>query len=324
MARYRGFTYFVARKKPRTFRPPKDLSALEKTLNGWYEAHQRGRSARVCWREAGHEYWFYVRHAEPIKREGCVDLKDNVSGSQIYRPEHHDLVVYDARAGELRVHGDCPQEPELFRLAFGLHLFGDAGYFPRSREKYTLEPLKIGQRRALAPAGVARILAVTLKEVEYLTHGELWSRRRVFAEDVFSVFEAEGAGIPADADIRMARFAVVFSDAKKARMFTIRPSNYAVLGRDDDALPLQEWLRVQGFAKQPDAAEDGERFELTAAEQGGRHGYGWVRWVLGGIGAVDDAGGSAQRVAPARGGGFRLGAADAPPHGSAGGDAALR
>ena len=44
--RFRSFTYYVARK-PQKFRPPENLVPLEKTLNSWYEAHQRGRSARV-------------------------------------------------------------------------------------------------------------------------------------------------------------------------------------------------------------------------------------------------------------------------------------
>jgi hypothetical protein len=67
VARYRSFVYYVARRKKSGFRPPASLAPLEKMLNSWYEAHQRGRSAQVFWREHGHEYWFYVRHAQPIK-----------------------------------------------------------------------------------------------------------------------------------------------------------------------------------------------------------------------------------------------------------------
>ncbi len=83
VARYRSFVYYVARRKKAGFHPPANLAALEKTLNSWYEAHQRARSARIFWREHENEFWFYVRHAEPIKRDGCVGLKDNESGSTI-------------------------------------------------------------------------------------------------------------------------------------------------------------------------------------------------------------------------------------------------
>lgn len=247
VARYRSFIYYVARRKRAGFRPPASMSALEKTLNGWYEAHQRGRSARVFMREKDHEFWFYVRHAEPIKRDGCVDLKDFQSGSMIYRPERHDLVVYDTQAGEMRVHADCESEPELFRLAFGLHLFNDANYFPPSRGKYTLEPLKTAARASLACAGIDGLVDITLKEIEFRGHGELGLRERLAAADVFSVFESRRFKIPARADIRLAKFSVLFRDAKKPRTFTIRPSNYATFGRDDDAVPLHVWLERQGF-----------------------------------------------------------------------------
>jgi hypothetical protein len=250
VAKYRSFTFYVASHKPASFHPPKELNALEETLNDWYERHQRGRSARVFWRKKDHETWFYIRHAEPIKREGCVGMKDNQSGSMIYRPERHDLVVYDAEAGEIRIHADCKQEPELFRRAFGQHLFNDPDFFPTSREKYTLTPLKSAQRASLACAGIDGLLAITLKEIEFLRPGEPWVREKHRADDVFTVLEHRGDTIPAEVEIRQAKFAVLFSDAKRPRIVTIKPSNYAFFGRDDDAVVVQKWLSRQGFILQ--------------------------------------------------------------------------
>lgn len=247
VARYRSFIYYVARRKRGNFRPPASLAGLEKTLNSWYEAHQRARSARVFWREHDNEFWFYVRHAEPIKRDGCVGLKDFESGSTIYRPERHDLVIYDAEAGELRVHADCDNEAELFRLAFGMHLFDDGNYFPASKAKYTLEPLKAVGRKSLVCAGIDGLLDITLKEIEFRGHGELGLREKVMAADVFTVFESRRFKIPDAADIRLARFSVLFRDAKKPRTFTIRPSNFATFARDDDAVPLHVWLQREKF-----------------------------------------------------------------------------
>jgi hypothetical protein len=201
---------------------------------------------QVFWRQHSREYWFYVRHAQPIKRDGCVDLKDLHSGSMIYRPERHDVVIYDTEAGELRVHADCDQEPELFRLAFGMHLFDDPNYFPASKGKYTLEPLKQG-RGVMACAGIDGLLQITLRELEFRGHGELGVRERLSAPDVFRIFEARRYSIPAAADIRLARFSVMFRGAAKPRSFTIRPSNFATFSRDDDAVPLHAWLERQRF-----------------------------------------------------------------------------
>jgi hypothetical protein len=39
VARFRAFTYYVARHKREGFQPPPDFRPLESTLNSWYEAH---------------------------------------------------------------------------------------------------------------------------------------------------------------------------------------------------------------------------------------------------------------------------------------------
>ncbi len=78
-------------------------------------------------------------------------------------------------------------------------------------------------------------------------HGELGLRERLSAADVFSIFEARRYQIPAVADIRRARFSVMFRDASKPRSFTLRPSNFATFSRDDDSVPLHTWLERQKF-----------------------------------------------------------------------------
>jgi hypothetical protein len=253
VARYRGFTYFVG-EKIENFEMPANFKKLEATLNDWYELHQRGRTAKVMYRQKDSKFWIYVRHAEPIKREGCVGMTDNRSGSMIYRPERHDLVIFDPSAGELGVHADCKDEPELFRQAFGLHLCGDRDFFPHSRRKYTLEPLKVNGPASLDCSGIQGMKTIKLKELEYETPGEIWARRRIQAADVFKVLENDGDSIPEDAELRQAKFAVKFHDAKRARTIIVRPSNYAQVGRDDDAVIMDEFFRRQGFVLQQEEA----------------------------------------------------------------------
>lgn len=247
VARYRRFAYFVPRGKKAKFALPAKLVALEKTLNGWYEAHQRDRSGRVCYRRHGNQHLFYVRHGEPVRREGAVGLKDCESESQIFRPERHGLVIYDETTGELRVHADSEGELDLFRLAFGLHLFGDANYFPASSHKFTLDPLKQG-RKALAWAGIPGLRGVTLVEIELVAGGDHRVRDRTKAPDVFRVFESRNFQIPEDAEIRLAKFAALFEGATKVRPFTIQPSNVATFGKDGDAAVIEPWLVRQEFA----------------------------------------------------------------------------
>ena len=268
--RFRAFTYFVAREARAGFRPPASMAALEKTLDGWYESHQRARTARVTWRQHGHEFWFHIRHAEPIKHDGCVNLVDLQSGSMIYRPERHGLVIYDSAAAEMRLHAGSEGEAELFRQGFGLRLFGDADHFPLGRAKYTLDPLRKWGRAALACAGIDGLAGVKLTGLELCRRGEPGVRDSISAPDVFTAYESRQFRIPAEAEIRLAKFSVQFRDARKPRALTIRPSNFASFTRDEDAARLHEWLSRQGFVLTngtvtPNHNTNHERFTLEHA-----------------------------------------------------------
>ena len=247
VTRYRRFAYFVPRVKNAKFTLPAKVTGLEKTLNSWYEAHHRDRSARVCCRRHGDEFLFYVRHGEPVRREGAVGLKDCESESQIFRPERHGLVIYNVSSGELRVHADSDREMDLFRLAFGLHLFENGNHFPVSSHKFTLNPLKQG-RKSLAWAGIPGLRGVTLVEIELLAGSGHLVRDKTRAPDVFAVFEARKFPIPEDAEIRLAKFAGLFEGETKIRHFTIQPSNFATFAKDTDGAVLEPWLVRQKFA----------------------------------------------------------------------------
>jgi hypothetical protein len=250
VTRYRAFAYFVPHRKRLNFKPPTNLAALERSLNSWYETHQRGRTAKVFWRQHGEEFWFHVRHAEPLKREGLVQLQDGASGSAIYHPERHGLVVYNERLGEARMHADSEQELDVFRVVFGLHLFQDGSYFPVGSHKFSLEVLKRG-RGALVWSGIPHIRSITLTVVEFQVGGDVTAREKISAPDVYTVFEAREFQIPPAAEIVAARFRVFFEGEKVPRHFTIRPSNHATFARDQDAVMLEPWLVRQQVAVRP-------------------------------------------------------------------------
>jgi len=203
-----------------------------------------------------------VRHADPVKRDGCVDLTDYSSGSTMYRPERHDLVVYDSENGELRIHADNKLEPELFRTAFGEHIFGNRDFFPLGIAKYTLEPLKTLGRELFDAPGVEGVVRAWFREVEFERFGKLREREIHKSDDLFTAFAARGFVIPEDPSIhvRRAKFAVQFTDSKRPRMVTVRPSNYAQFGRDDDAIIVGKLLDRLGLISKDepaDAEQDG-------------------------------------------------------------------
>ena len=247
LIRPRSFEYFQAGKSPvPDFKnpSPERLAALETDLDEWFESKKRGRGARVFVYPKKDGIWFLVRHGEPYKREGS--LKDGQPSSVFYRPEKHDVLVYDRALGEIRINARSKGEKDLYRRRFGQHLFGDEDFFP-GEGKYTLEPLRTDGAASLVCTDIEGMEAVKLKEIRFFwggSEGEVEIRR---ANDVFSALEARQRSIPARARIIGASFQVKFSGSKAPRAVNIRPSNIAQYTRDSDSVVVEDWLMKRGF-----------------------------------------------------------------------------
>lgn len=257
LTRARSFISFVGgSNRLAPFHPPNrtTIQALQESMDAWFERKKRGRSSRIFVYHRENLCWFLVRHGEPYKREGSI--KDGESGSVYYRPEKHDVLIYVPSEGELRVHAASKGERELYRKMFGLHLFGQEDFFTGA-EKYTLEPLKTDGRNALVCSDIKGVDSIVLKEIEFTVLGLVWEREIHKADDVFTAFEDRVFEIPKLYDITRASFKVRFSDSKKARTVTIRPSNNAQYGRDEDSLLVEQWLNARGFiVSEKDDEED--------------------------------------------------------------------
>jgi len=130
LVRPRSFEHFQSEADPRPLAPitQRQLTLIEDELNSWFDSRKRGRGVRVLTWTKGSGVWFLIRHGDPYRREGAID--HGRSASILYRPERHDVVVYDATSGELRIHAPSPKDKDQYRLLFGRHLFGSDNYFP--------------------------------------------------------------------------------------------------------------------------------------------------------------------------------------------------
>ena len=131
--RQRNFAYFAGRSgKPRSFPEAgrEVLRALEASLDAWFLDHRRGDGSRVFVFDHGRKVWILIRHGMPFKREGSV--KAGKSSSEYYRPEIHDVLIYDTEVDDIGVHAGTKGERDLYLRLIGLHLFGDAEYFPQA------------------------------------------------------------------------------------------------------------------------------------------------------------------------------------------------
>jgi hypothetical protein len=246
LVRPRSFEcYQTARAKIPPFALPAPVvcSDLEQDLDDWFEAKNRGRGARVFVYPREDGVWFLVRHGEPFNREESLNGPETTS--VCYRPLRYDVLVYQPEIGELRVNARSKHEKRLYRTQFGKHFFGDEDFFPGD-SKYTLEPLLTRGEAALACVDVPGMEWVRLREAHFFLGGpsnEVQSHR---ADDVFAAFRSRDGKPPAGRIIR-AVFQVKFTDSKRPRSVTIRPSNIAQYTRDDDAELVEQWLRRRGF-----------------------------------------------------------------------------
>jgi hypothetical protein len=264
LARVRSFTsYQTARARRPAFRRPteRQLAALAAELDGWFEKHKRGRGARVILSEKEDAAWFLVRHGEHFKREESMEGVE--ASSVYYRPLKYDLLVYVPPIGELRINARSEGERQLYRAAFGSHLFGDANAFPGT-EKYTLDPLRELGEAALASADIDGIDWVKLKEVQIYIPGDPWEVVSRKSDDVFKLFEARARRFPEGGRLTRGTCQVKFADYKHPRTVVIRPSNIAQFRRDDDSVLVEQWLAARGFVVDAGADRNGHTEPLLA------------------------------------------------------------
>lgn len=262
--RPRGFVHFVTDRDPLPgFDGPTDSqqAELEADLAEWFFKAKRGRHARVWTYRRPGEYWFLVQHGLASKRQEVV----SATGTEtlIFRPGEYDVLVYNRKRGELRIHGCNPREVEKLRCAFGQHLFGDKEYFPGGA-KFTLAPLIESRRACLACADIPGIEHITLTEVQVFTGGRDWLRVAYQASDVFTMVEHERVVLP-EADLLVrASFSVRFSDSKKQRTIKIIGSNKLSVLRDGDTSLMEKWLDARGFIIKP-AVDDQDPEHFVAS-----------------------------------------------------------
>jgi hypothetical protein len=241
-------TYLRDEDRVPTFAVPsrETLAAMEARMDVWFEKKRRGRGCRVLVYPRDGECWFMVRHGEPCRREGTHEQQGQPS-SVFYRPQQHDILVYDTERGEIRIHAGSKGERELYRKCFGAYLFGSENFFPADG-KYRLAPLARDGAESMNCLDVEGIEWVRLREIEILWGRGVDAEREVRkGADLFTSFEKRGYRLKEEWNLQRAVFSVKFANNKIPRSVTIRPSNHAKYERDDDSVFLEEWLRKRKF-----------------------------------------------------------------------------
>ena len=149
---------------------------MQNRMDGWFEKKRRGRGCRIFAFPRGNKIWFLVRHGLPMRREG-KHLDDGEGGIAFYRPQQHDVLIYDAETDEMGVNAGTKGERTLYLEVIGDVLFGDENYFDPS-ERFTLDPLREVGPASLECEDIEGIAQVRLVEI-----GRFWGGSRAGHRD---------------------------------------------------------------------------------------------------------------------------------------------
>lgn len=219
--------------------------AIQDRLDNWFEAKRRGRNSRVFAFPRGEKIWLLVRHGMPMRREG-KHQDDGESGIAFYRPQQHDVLIYDSDTDEIGVNTGTKGERDLYLESFGDALFGRDDYFDLS-ERYTLNPL-----RELGPKSMAHEDVEGLAGVRFVEFGRIWPGKISEMEirksdDLFKAFGEDWEKRLTGGSFTHATFKFAFKDSKRERAVTIRPANIARYERESDEDVIEAWLKLRGF-----------------------------------------------------------------------------
>ena len=92
---------------------------IEGTFDDWFSEHKRGRGCRLFIFRHPPCVWLLIRHGLPMRREASHG-DDGNAGTEFYRPQQHDVLIYDENTDEMGVHALTKGERNLY-LARKIH-----------------------------------------------------------------------------------------------------------------------------------------------------------------------------------------------------------
>lgn len=229
---------------------------IQAQLDIWFEEHRRGTGCRIFVFRHSHLVWILIRHGLPMRRE--AGHQDNGEATtEFYRPQQHDVLIYDERTGEMGVHANTKGERNLYLQTLGLLLFEDENHFPSSA-KFTLDPLVADGVESVDVEDIEGVKSVRLVEFRRYWGGPQKEMEIRKAENIFAALSRREAANLGGGRLVSATFKVRFEDSDKERSVTIRPPGIARYDRNEDSELVDLWLRDRKFIKQNQDTDDDE------------------------------------------------------------------
>jgi hypothetical protein len=256
----RGSSEFAGRSRS----PPPlfDVDALD-TLAARFGAEfdARGRSAhcRISFARVADRLIFGIAHGALVKVDESLGDEPAAhghpkrmllaEGTIRYRPQRRDIVVFDARAGSLRVRAADAATVRAYRRGFGEFLFRDPEWFGDGRV-VSLEPLALGAAAVEVPTpGLREVRVVGL----LLRHHAGPQGTTAFrSTDIWPYLRARLNGTLADGELLEAIFHVWPVGEDQPANVRVRVPHRVEYTRISDDL-IRPYLEARGFLAEPAA-----------------------------------------------------------------------
>lgn len=219
------------------------IEALEEDLNNWSEAQMLGRHCKVFPFISEYEHCYMIRRGQPYARFNAIN--DGNPSSIVFQPEIFDVIAYNLRSRQLRVASSSTATRDLYRRLGGLHLFGDESYFVE-RNLLSLLPLATKGPEALVCDDIPGLLDVKLRKVQVIDGS---ARKRTLTWEEEDVYSNPDFVKRCSGRLKISRVCLGFLTvgASRPRRCELRPPNIISLSRDEDVIPVGEFLQKRGF-----------------------------------------------------------------------------
>ncbi len=225
------------------------------------EFDARGRSAhcRISFARVADRMIFGVAHGALVKVDEALSDEPGIGdpakaaylseGTIRYRPQRRDIVVYDARAGALRIRAADAATLRAYRRGFGEFLFRDPEWFGDG-PVVSLEPLALGADAVEVPTpGLREVRVVGL----LLRHHQGPRGTTAFhSADIWPYLQARLNGTLADGELLEAVFRVWPVGGAQPANVRVRVPHRVEYTRISDDL-IRPYLEARGFLAEPAA-----------------------------------------------------------------------
>ncbi len=251
------FREFTGREPARITMPDQEkVARLQGIFGEGFARRRRSSHCRIHVYSEGECVCFLVSHGRPVRSDEALEEPASLGEGPLllreswvaYRPQKHDLVVYDNRVARLKVNASDAATIRLYCEGFGEVLFGDRGWFVPGTV-VSLGPLVELGRDALRP--VPGIRSVELAAVMVRLDDDLHTTLSVGARDVFAVLQRYSPVELTDGRLTWAKLKIRYACGGRARKVEIRPPNQVEYDRRKHDLVTREFLEERGFLSGP-------------------------------------------------------------------------